>query len=48
MKQDKYGNFIDKKFDGLYCRECGASGSMDEQSYCISCIENLKEELNDI
>jgi hypothetical protein len=43
MKQDKYGNFIDNEFDGLFCRECGESSS--GQLYCINCIENLKEEL---
>ena len=42
MKQDKYGNFIDKKFDGLFCRECGDSSS--GLLYCITCIEKLKEE----
>ena len=35
MKQDKYGNFIDKKFDGLFCRECGDSSS--GLLYCIVC-----------
>ena len=42
MKQDKYGNFIDKKFDCLFCRECGDSSS--GLLYCITCIEKLKEE----